>query len=133
MIQEMKLGHHVSLLGFRPDALQLLQGADLFLHTAVKDPHPRSVVEAMAMGLPVVAFAVDGVVETVVDNQTGYLVRTEDISGLATAILKLATDSSLRTQFGCNGRHRVEECFSAEGTARQVGNIIAGTLGTVRR
>src|SRR5690606_11969512 len=65
MIDEMGIGSNVHILGFRSDIQRLLRGADVFLHTALSDPHPRAVLEAMSAELPVVAFATDGVIETV--------------------------------------------------------------------
>jgi glycosyltransferase involved in cell wall biosynthesis len=128
MIQEMGLEGRVSLLGFRQDVDRLLQGADLYLHTATREPHARSVIEAMDVGLPVVAFAVDGVAETVVSGHTGYLIPSGDTSMLASAILKLAADRSLRQQLGLNGRRRVVQHFSAQATAQQVSAIMDKVL-----
>lgn len=127
-IRTMKLEEHVFLMGFQRDIEHHLRGADVFLHTALTDPHPRSVIEGMAANLPVVAFAADGVEETVIDNQTGYLVPRGDTSGLTNAILQLATDSQLRTEFGGNGRRRVEAYFSAKGTASRITQIIGELL-----
>ncbi|NNF25723.1 MAG: glycosyltransferase family 4 protein, partial [Gemmatimonadetes bacterium] len=75
-------GDRVRILGFRRDVMDILDAADVFLHTAVADPHPRSVIEAMARGLPVAAFAVDGVAETVVQDETGVLATKGDVRGL---------------------------------------------------
>ena len=133
MIQEMGLTGHVSLIGFRRDVPTLLQGSDLFMHTAITDPHPRAVIEAMAVGLPVAAFAVDGVVETVSDPETGYLAPAEDVCKLAQAVIRLANNPDLRTQMGHEARRRVESYFSAEMTAEKVATIIEETLASWRR
>ncbi len=118
----------MSLLGFRRDIPELLRGSDLFVHTAVSDPHPRSVIEAMEMELPVVAFSVDGVSETVTDRETGYLAPMKDVSGLAQAISRLAKDPDLRRSMGKESRRRVESCFSAEAAAAKVAKIINAQL-----
>jgi glycosyltransferase involved in cell wall biosynthesis len=124
MVADMGLAKMVRMTGFRPDVHELLSLADIYVHTAQRDPHPRAVLEAMAAGLPVVAFAVDGVVETVVHCHTGYLVPSGDIDGMTDAILKLAANPALRKRMGQAGRQRVETCFSAAGTAEKVGRII---------
>ncbi|MGH7506088.1 MAG: glycosyltransferase family 4 protein, partial [Longimicrobiales bacterium] len=90
--REAGLDARIHLLGFRSDVGGLYRAADVFLHTAVVDPQPRSVLEAMAAELPVVAFAVDGVAETVVDGTTGHLVRSGDSAGLAHALGELLRD-----------------------------------------
>ena len=128
MIREARLGDNVSIMGFRSDAEQLMQGSDLFFHTAIRDPHPRAVLEAMVAGLPVVAFSVDGIAETVKTGETGYLVQKGDVTSLANSVLRLAADTSLRTQLGHNARAHVKEHFSAESTARQIADIIDVTL-----
>lgn len=124
MIQRMGLEQHVFLLGFQKNSMRLLEGADLLLHTSVGDPHPRSVIEGMAANLPVVAFAIDGVAETVVDGQTGYLVPRGDVAQLAEKIQSLATAPKLRAQMGRAGRQRVEERFSADRTAEDVAGVV---------
>ena len=48
---------------------------DLYIHTALVDPHPRSVIEAMNNSLPVVGLDSDGVSGTIVDNQTVWLAK----------------------------------------------------------
>lgn len=128
LVRQLGLERHVLLLGFRQDISQLLHGAHIFLHAALNDPHPRPVMEAMEAGLPVAAFAVDGVSETVVDGQTGYLVPSGDVAGLAQAVLRLARDPGLRAELGRRGKQRIEEAFSARATARRVASIIDQVL-----
>ncbi len=119
------LERRVHLLGLRQDIPRLLAGADLFLHTAAVDAHPRAVVEAMAAALPVVSFAVDGVAETVVDGETGYLAPEHDCEAMAGAVLSLLEDPLAAAAFGMRGRERAERDFSAAGTARKVEAIIS--------
>jgi glycosyltransferase involved in cell wall biosynthesis len=127
-IRKLNLQQHISILGFRNDTNRLLHAIDLFLHTAIKDPHPRAVIEAMGAGLPVVAFSADGVAETVVTGQTGYLVHSGDVDALSQAAQKLASDIKLRRRLGENGYQRVQKYFLVEETARQVGEIIENTM-----
>jgi glycosyltransferase involved in cell wall biosynthesis len=118
----------VHLIGFRQDVPALLSLADVYIHTAVSDPHPRAVLEAMATRLPVIAFAVDGVSETVLDGQTGCLISSGDMEATAEAIRKLSSNPALRTKMGNEGRHRVESCFSASVTAEKVARTIDDRL-----
>lgn len=115
---------NVHLLGFRSDVGTLLADADLFVHTARRDPHPRAVVEAMAARLPVAAYRVDGVGETVVDGRTGFLAEWGDADALASAVLQLSRDAGLRRRMGDAARARAEEHFSADATADRVGDVI---------
>ena len=128
-----RLDRHVFLLGFRQDVMSLISGADLLVHTAIAEPQGRSVLEAMAAGLPVAAFGVDGVAETVVDGQTGVLVPQGDTAGLSHAIKRLIGDPGRRKSMGSLGRRRVEESFSAEATAEGVAAIIDEVLASRKR
>lgn len=127
-IHRLGLEERVSLLGRRWDIEPLLVGADVFVHTALADPHPRAVLEAMAARLPVVAFSVDGVAETVLDSRTGYLVPARDVELLGDALARVLGDAGLGRRLGCEGYRRVTELFSAETTARRVGEVIDRTL-----
>ena len=69
-------------------------------------------IEAMAAGLPVVASATDGLTESVIHGQTGYLIESGDRTGYEQAINRLAQDADLRAQLGGAGRERVEEHYS---------------------
>lgn len=114
----------VHIVGFRTDTFTLLRSADLLMHTALRDPHPRAVVEAMACGLPVVAFAVDGVTETIVNGVTGCLVPKAESRALAEGAVRILSDPRLGAAMGSAGRERVQAHFLAHSTADAVANII---------
>lgn len=122
-IADKSLQGTVSVLGFRRDAIQLLAGADLLLHTPSADPHPRVVIESMSLGVPVVSFAVDGVVETVLDNVTGLLVPPRDIAATSRAVVRLVNGSE-GVKFGLAAKEHVQNNFLAEKTAASVAQII---------
>jgi len=118
----------VHLLGFRSDVKELFGAADMYVHTALADPHPRAVVEAMAAGLPVVAFGVDGVAETVVDHETGRLVPARDAAALAEALGDVCTSPDMGEAYGRAGRARVEAVFSDRATVTGIQSVIEGVL-----
>jgi colanic acid/amylovoran biosynthesis glycosyltransferase len=68
--------------------------------------------EAMAHGRPVVAGAVGGLLDLVVDGETGLLVEPGDVAGLRAALERLLGDANLRAQLGAAGRARIAERFS---------------------
>ena len=127
-IRELGLQEHATVLGFRRDVHALLRESELLLHTAISDPHPRAVIEAMAMGLPVVGFGIDGVSETVDSGSTGFLCAVGDVEGLARAAERLLLDSTLRRECSNRARRLARERFSADATARRVRTIIEQTL-----
>jgi glycosyltransferase EpsD len=128
MIRDYNLQENISLLGFRSDVPVILQGADIFLHTAIKDTHPRAVIEAMGWGVPVVAFQTDGVAETIIQGETGFLVVQNDVSGLVESLNFLAGHPQQREMYGKMAMQRVKELFSAEQTASRIGAIIDSAL-----
>jgi len=131
-VAHLGLNQRVHLAGFQDDCGDWLKSADIFVHTALADPHPRAVLEAMSLGLPVVAFAVDGVEETVIDGATGFLAPPGDVPALTKGISRLVEDPSLRQALGSSGRHHIARHFQASETASRIGELILQTLASRR-
>ena len=100
------LKQRVRFLGYRGDVPALLRAADIFTLPSHREGMPRSIVEAMLSGLPVVATDIRGSREEVVDGETGYLVPLGDVAALARALERLARDPDLRRSLGAAGRAR---------------------------
>jgi len=111
-VARLALGNQVRLLGNRDDVAALLAECDVFALSSVAEGIPLTVLEAMAVGLPVVATDVGGVGEVVIDNMTGTLVAPSDPVALASALDRYVQDVDLRLQHGRSGRERVENQFS---------------------
>lgn len=116
----------------RPETIQLYSHAALFCCPSVYEPFGIINLEAMACETPVVASAVGGILEVVVDGETGILVDPDLLPGtvdprdpaafshaLAEAINRVALDPALAARLGRQGRARVETRFSWEAVARQ--------------
>jgi len=82
----------------------------------------------MAAGLPVVAFNVGGVSETVVDEQTGYLVSPNNLETLSQRIAELVINPRKRLLMGQAGFQRIQQHFTAELTAERVNTIVKNVL-----
>lgn len=89
------LGDRFALLGYRADAPRLVAAADLFVLASAHEGLPVAVMEAFALGVPVVATAVGGVAEAVTDGVSGLLVPPGDPDALAAAVLR-AADPAVR-------------------------------------
>jgi glycosyltransferase involved in cell wall biosynthesis len=96
----------VRLLGNRNDVEQLLAASDVFVLPSYREGMPRSVIEAMACALPVVATSIRGCREEVVDRTTGLLVPPRDAAALGEALELLARDVEMRGAMGRAGRAR---------------------------
>lgn len=93
------------------DVPRRLEAADAFVLASLWEGFPRSILEAMRAGLPVVATAVGGVGEAVVDGVTGFMVAPRDPGALEQALRRLA-DPEVRQRLGRAGRQRYEEEFT---------------------
>ena len=118
--ERLGVADRVVLAGYRPDVPQLLAGCDVFCLPSTAEGLPIVILEAMAQGKPVVASAVGGVPELVVDGETGLLVPPDDPQRLAEALRKLLADPALAKAMGEAGRTRVRERFSASAGATRV-------------
>ena len=119
-IARLGLGGRVRLLGRREDAPDLLAGCDLFVLPSRFEGLPVSVVEAMAASRPVVASAIGGTDEAVVEGETGLLVQAGDAAALAAAVARVAGDGELSAAMGAAGRARALQSFTATGMAHAV-------------
>jgi glycosyltransferase involved in cell wall biosynthesis len=127
------------MLGFRSDVRPLVADFDVAVVPSVyKDPLPRSVIESMALGKPVIAFRVGGVAEMLEDGVTGSLVpfapdeagtgaAPDVVRDLARAFVAYAEDSERRRREGAAGRARVLRSFDARAHARAVEAEILAT------
>jgi glycosyltransferase involved in cell wall biosynthesis len=114
----------VRFAGYSEDIAALMQLIDVFVLASYREGMPRSIIEAMASGKPVVATDIRGCREEVVDGVTGYLVPVRDASMLANRIEALVEDASLRREQGLAGRARAERLFDeATVIERQLGRI----------
>jgi alpha-maltose-1-phosphate synthase len=127
----------------RDQLLQVLSAADVFVCPSIYEPFGIVNLEAMAVGLPVVASAVGGIPEVVVDDETGLLVPFEvgsddlgspaDPAGfardLAHAVIELLDDPAEARAMGDNGRARVEERFSWQAIAAETAALYRRLVG----
>jgi glycosyltransferase involved in cell wall biosynthesis len=93
--------------------------ADVFLLPSHAENLPFALLEAMAMGLPVVSTPVGGIPEVIEDGREGYLIEPGDEQALAERIVRLLKEPQLRKTMGANARRRVQEQFSPERIAKQ--------------
>ncbi|NIM00365.1 MAG: glycosyltransferase [Acidobacteria bacterium] len=114
LVESDGLNDVVRLLGWRDDVPDLLNAMDAFVLTSRFEGLPRSVLQAMAAGRPVVATAVDGTPEIVEDGVTGLLARSGDTAGLATHLDRLARDETLRTRLADRASQRLDAEFDID-------------------
>ena len=123
----------VVLAGEQADVPSLLAGCEVVCLPSHAEGLPLVLLEAMAAGKPVVATAVGGTPELVVDGETGLLVPPGDPAALATALRSLLDDPARAEALGEAGRRRVRERFSAAAMCRAVLEVYDEIARTMRR
>jgi N,N'-diacetylbacillosaminyl-diphospho-undecaprenol alpha-1,3-N-acetylgalactosaminyltransferase len=111
---------HVRFLGQRKDIREILAATDIYALPSYREGTPRTVLEAMAMGKPVLTTDAPGCRQTVEDGVTGLLVPVGDHGAAAAALERLAGDEPLRRRMGAAGRERAVRLFSSDIVMRDV-------------
>lgn len=111
---QLGLDAKVHFLGARGDVAERLAEAHIFLLISHWEGFPRSILEAMRAGLPVVASDVGGVREAVSEGQTGYLISRGNAEQLTDKLAGLLHSSDLRAELGRAGRARFSATFTFE-------------------
>ena len=96
--------------------------ASIYVLPSYREGTPRTVLEAMAMGRPIITTDAPGCRETVVEGQNGYLVPVGDAGALAIAMIKLADSKELRQHMGVESRQIAIEKYAVEKVNAQLIN-----------
>lgn len=109
-------GRTVQILDPGSSVPDLLGAADVFVLASAprSEGMPTAILEAMALGIPVVASRVGSVDELVADGESGILVPAADPTALAGALSRIATDAGLRSSLGARGLELADERFGLE-------------------
>lgn len=114
------LDQTVDFLGFVEDTVELWRAADVYVQPSRDEPFGLGVLEAMMLGKPVVASAVGGLRELVIDGETGLLVAPGDARALSDAICRILDDPALAARMGAAGAERARSTFSIESAVQAI-------------
>lgn len=114
------IANHVTFTGQVPDAGEYVPAMDVLVNASTQESFGLVLLEAMAAGLPTVAFASGGPREIIEAGRSGLLVEDRTEEGLATAIEQLLVDPELRKRLGEGGRDRFQQRFTAERMTRDL-------------
>lgn len=117
--QQLPSADAIHFLGFRSDRLALLSGFSLFVMTSSLEGIPRCMMEAMAVGVPVVAYDIPGVDQLVEHGKTGLLAPHGDKAALARCCEQIFQDPDLARKLASNARRLIDERYSAARMARE--------------
>jgi len=111
---ELAVERSCRFVGVREDIPDILAAADVVVLPSLSEGFPFVLLEAMAMGCPVVASRVNGVPELIEDHRTGLLVPARDSQALTTAIRVVLSDPAAASKMGAAGRAVVRERFTVD-------------------
>jgi glycosyltransferase involved in cell wall biosynthesis len=114
------IGDRIQFLGYQPDPAPILAGAQVFVLSSGSEGFPRSILEALRAGLPVVASRVGGVAEAIAAGENGLLVPPADGEALAAALASLMDNAELRAGLGEQARRSYEARFRFERMAGEL-------------
>ena len=114
MSRELNLDNHILFLPIVNKTAEMLCLLDLFIMPSLQEGLGLSVMEAQAMGLPVVASRVGGIPSLIEDGKTGFLVKPGDSGELAQTIMACLNDPIKTKNVGQNARRFIEQQFSAQ-------------------
>lgn len=118
-VRELGIEKNVIFTGFRKDVKEILEALHVLVLPSIREGQPIVLLEAMAMGKPIVATNIEGVNETVANGVSGILVPPKDSSALAEAIVCLLKDSKKAQIMGQVGRKLAEEKFNLKDKIEQ--------------
>ena len=117
------VGDRLHFSGYVPDTRRLYLAADVLLMPSLFEGLPMSLLEAMAMRVPVVASALDGIAEVLENGRDGFLVSNGDLNLFLERICQVIEDPSLARTLGEAAANKIASRFSAERMCREVEQI----------
>lgn len=118
----------VEFLGWREDVPVLMRQADLVVLTSIREGIPHALREAMHVEVPVVATAVGGVPDIVIDGETGYLVPSNDVEALRRTLERCMDDPEGQRRMAARARDFVHANFSFEAWAKRYDELLRQVL-----
>ena len=122
-VKEANLKKKVIFTGYREDVEELMALMDIFVLTSLREGLPRVLVQAAAVGIPSVAFNVDGVPEIIRDSHNGFLVRAGDVGQLANRIEKYIDKKELVLLHGQKGREFIKDKWFIEDMVDKIDKV----------
>ncbi|MES1038114.1 glycosyltransferase family 4 protein [Peribacillus simplex] len=127
LAKDLGVERQIHFLGYRDDIKDLLNIADIFLFTSYQEGLPRSMMEAMAAGLPCVVSNVRGNTDLIEEGKGGYLCGPDDIKGFAEAINNLVSNRELRSTMSFSNQEKIK-MYDVENVKHKMKEIYANEL-----
>jgi len=126
--KDLNIDKNVIFTGWRNDVQRLLCAVDIYTICSLIEGMNISVLEAMACAKPVIGTRVKGISEIVLNNETGFLVPSSNVTSLAEAMIKLINDREMSRKMGLKGRQLVEKNYSVDKMIQKIVNLYEDLL-----
>lgn len=130
LAKELSVSERVHLLGYRTDMKELLFASDIFVFSSFREGLSRSVMEAMAVGLPCIVSKIRGNVDLIEDGKGGFLVPPASATGFAEAIDKISGDAALAEGMSAENLDRVKK-FDFAVAKREIAAVYRDVIETL--
>ena len=105
------------------EKIHWLRNSDIFILPSYAEGHPAVILEAMAVGLPVIATRVGAIPEVIEEGVNGFTIEVGDVAALADRVIRLIGDGALRVKMGENNIRKVHEKYGIEHVFHKIGKI----------
>jgi len=122
------LNDSVIFTGAREDIPEFLNALDLFVLCSTSEGLSITLLEAMSAGLPIIATDVGGNSEAIKNNQSGMLIKNDDIDALFDAMIYMIENNDYRRKIAENAKNRFEQFFSIKRMAANMQNLYQSLL-----
>lgn len=123
LARSLRISNAVLFTGVNLDVSTILPAMDAFILSSKTESFSNAILEAMAVGLPVIATDVGGNPESVLHGDTGLLVPKEDPEAMAKAMMNILNNPTECVSMGMRGKKRIQTYFSWENSFKQLRNL----------
>jgi glycosyltransferase involved in cell wall biosynthesis len=127
-IERENLKDKIALPGWTDSVADFLAPGDIFVLPSFQEDFPLAVLDAMANGMPIVASAIDGPKDFLVEGETAVIVPPGDATALAEALKRMIGDEELRESLGCAARAEAVARYSFEAVGPQLAHALRNVL-----
>lgn len=129
LANKLKIKDNIILLGHREDIKKIYETINLLVSTSATEGLPNTILEALSMGVPVVATKVGGVGEIIKDGVNGLLFQPGDVVGIAGGIMRILSDSVLASNFTQKGRELICNNFLFDARMKKIERLYLEVMG----
>jgi glycosyltransferase involved in cell wall biosynthesis len=122
------LSGQVCLTGWTEDVANYLAEKDIFVFPSLQEDFPLALLDAMAVGLPIISSRIDGPKDILSEAKTALLVPPRDAPALANALQRLIADANLRKVLGNNARTEADRLYSSEAIGKKLAGVLTNIV-----